>query len=35
MPLIGMTCANCAGNIQRALNKVDGVLDTNVNYAPA
>jgi Cu+-exporting ATPase len=33
VPLIGMTCANCAGNIQRALNKVDGVLDANVNYA--
>jgi len=33
LPLIGMTCANCAGNIQRALQKVDGVLDVNVNYA--
>jgi len=33
LPLLGMTCANCAGNIQRAINKVDGVLDVNVNYA--
>jgi Cu+-exporting ATPase len=33
LPLLGMTCANCAGNIQRALNKVDGVLAANVNYA--
>ena len=33
LPLIGMTCANCAGNIQRALQKVDGTLDVNVNYA--
>jgi len=33
LPLLGMTCANCAGNIQRALNKVDGVLEANVNYA--
>jgi Cu+-exporting ATPase len=33
LPLIGMTCANCAGNIQRALQKVDGTLDINVNYA--
>jgi P-type Cu+ transporter len=33
LPLLGMTCANCASNIQRALNKVDGVLEANVNYA--
>lgn len=33
LPLLGMTCANCAGNIQRALKKVDGVLEANVNYA--
>jgi P-type Cu+ transporter len=28
-----MTCANCATNIERALNKVDGVLEANVNLA--
>ncbi|MDX1615112.1 MAG: heavy metal translocating P-type ATPase [Candidatus Promineifilaceae bacterium] len=33
LPLVGMTCANCASNIERALNKVDGVLEANVNYA--
>jgi Cu+-exporting ATPase len=33
IPLVGMTCANCAGNIQRALGSVDGVLEVNVNYA--
>jgi P-type Cu+ transporter len=31
--LTGMTCANCATNIERALNKVDGVLEANVNLA--
>jgi Cu+-exporting ATPase len=30
----GMTCANCAANIERALNKkVAGVLDASVNFA--
>jgi Cu+-exporting ATPase len=33
LPLLGMTCANCAANIERALNKTEGVLDVNVNYA--
>ena len=33
LPLLGMTCANCAANIERALNKVDGVLSASVNYA--
>ncbi len=33
IPLVGMTCANCAGNIQRALGRVDGVLEADVNYA--
>src|SRR5690606_17332746 len=27
LPVVGMTCANCALNIERALNKVDGVLE--------
>ena len=33
LPLVGMTCANCAATIERALNKVDGVLEATVNYA--
>ena len=33
LPITGMTCANCAATVQRALNKVDGVLEANVNYA--
>ena len=33
LPLLGMTCTNCAANIERALKKTDGVLDANVNYA--
>ena len=33
LSLLGMTCANCAANIERALNKVDGVLSAEVNYA--
>ena len=33
LPLLGMTCANCANTIQRALNKMEGVLEANVNYA--
>jgi P-type Cu+ transporter len=33
LPLIGMTCTNCAANIERALKKVDGVLKVSVNYA--
>lgn len=33
LPLIGMTCANCANTIERRLNKVDGVLEASVNFA--
>jgi Cu+-exporting ATPase len=33
LPIIGMTCANCVNNVQRALMRVEGVLDVNVNYA--
>ncbi|GAA5438131.1 heavy metal translocating P-type ATPase [Deinococcus aquaticus] len=29
----GMTCANCVGRVERALKKVDGVLDATVNLA--
>jgi len=33
LPVTGMTCANCALNIQRNLKKVKGVKETNVNFA--
>ncbi|HET6443011.1 MAG TPA: copper ion binding protein, partial [candidate division Zixibacteria bacterium] len=33
LPLIGMTCTNCANTIERRLNKVDGVLEASVNFA--
>ncbi len=34
LPVTGMTCANCAANIERALNrKVPGVVDASVNFA--
>jgi P-type Cu+ transporter len=29
----GMTCANCVGRVERALKKVDGVLEGSVNLA--
>jgi P-type Cu+ transporter len=34
LPITGMTCANCAANIERTLNKkVDGVVHAAVNFA--
>lgn len=33
LPVGGMTCANCAMNIERGLKKLDGVSDVNVNFA--
>jgi Cu+-exporting ATPase len=34
LPVTGMTCANCAANIERALNKkTAGVVSANVNFA--
>jgi len=34
LPITGMTCANCAANVERALNqKVEGVLNASVNFA--
>jgi Cu+-exporting ATPase len=34
IPVTGMTCANCAMNIERALNrKVPGILKASVNFA--
>jgi len=33
LPLVGMTCTNCANTIERRLNKTEGVLEASVNYA--
>jgi len=34
LPITGMTCANCAGNIERALNKkTSGIVNASVNFA--
>jgi Cu+-exporting ATPase len=33
LPVTGMTCANCATNVERALKKLDGVADAAVNFA--
>ncbi|MFZ0727567.1 MAG: heavy metal-associated domain-containing protein, partial [Desulfobacterales bacterium] len=33
LPITGMTCANCAANIERGLRKLDGVTAVNVNFA--
>ena len=34
LPVTGMTCANCAMNIERVLNrKVPGILKASVNFA--
>jgi P-type Cu+ transporter len=33
LPITGMSCANCALNIERTLKKVQGVEETNVNFA--
>ena len=33
LSVTGMTCANCAANIERALKKLDGISDVNVNFA--
>ncbi|HET6444256.1 MAG TPA: heavy metal translocating P-type ATPase [candidate division Zixibacteria bacterium] len=33
LPLLGMTCANCANTIEQRLNKTDGVLEASVNFA--
>ncbi|MCF8068688.1 MAG: heavy metal translocating P-type ATPase [Desulfobacterales bacterium] len=33
LPVAKMTCANCAMNIERSLQKLKGVIDVNVNFA--
>ncbi|SFK17130.1 heavy metal translocating P-type ATPase [Falsiroseomonas stagni] len=33
LPVEGMTCASCAGRVERALGKVPGVLSASVNLA--
>jgi len=33
LPIAGMTCANCAGNIERGLKRLSGVNRSNVNFA--
>ncbi|MBO3276815.1 heavy metal translocating P-type ATPase [Pseudomonas schmalbachii] len=33
LPVAGMTCASCAGRVERALRKVPGVVDASVNLA--
>jgi Cu+-exporting ATPase len=33
LPIGGMTCASCVGHVERALNKVDGVIKASVNLA--
>ncbi|MGY1704380.1 heavy metal translocating P-type ATPase [Geodermatophilus sp. SYSU D00697] len=33
LDIAGMTCASCVGRVERALRRVDGVLDARVNLA--
>ena len=33
VPITGMTCANCAMNIERNVTKIEGVDNTSVNFA--
>jgi Cu+-exporting ATPase len=33
LPITGMTCANCAANIERGVKRLDGVAEVNVNFA--
>ncbi len=33
LPVTGMTCANCAANIERSVKKLAGVKEANVNFA--
>ena len=33
LPIIGMTCSNCAGTIERQVRKITGIIDANVDFA--
>jgi Cu+-exporting ATPase len=33
LPITGMTCANCAANIERGVKKLKGIAEANVNFA--
>jgi len=33
IPIVGMTCASCAGHVEEALRKTEGVLEVAVNLA--
>ena len=33
LPITGMTCANCAMNIERGVKKLHGVTEVSVNFA--
>jgi len=33
LPIVGMSCANCALNIERSLKKLEGIQDASVNFA--
>ena len=33
LPITGMTCANCAANIERSLKKMEGIEEVAVNFA--
>ena len=33
LPVSGMSCGNCAANLERALKKVNGIADVHVNFA--
>ena len=30
--LVGLDCANCAAKMEKAISKIDGVSDANVNF---
>lgn len=33
LPIIGMTCTNCARNVERSVNRLEGVKTASVNFA--